>query len=309
MNNKTKGITYIGAEMTLNGEMDIKGPALIAGKVTGIVRSNDQIKIEPGGEVDGEVFCQELRVSGTLKGKLFCNKLVIVSAGLVEADVSSHDMEIYDGGQFIGMRTTGPEANVLPMPAHAIPNETIEPVNNRSHPNHDLTDIQQSVPSTPAKNLDSSADDNKVQPNSKSSKAFLTVSALVVIAVGVWQFDALSLLKSPKPTSNEPALFTQPLPSVDNVTERNAAKLLKDVQNEHSFIEQREELVNAGLADPDVAMEDLDAMAASNELMADGNEAAATVVNDAGAALPANENLQKQAGNIKEVASKPTTKQ
>ena len=303
MNNKGKGITYIGAEMTLNGEIDIKGPALIAGNITGTVRSSDQIKIELGGEIDGEVFCQELRVSGTLKGKLFCNKLIIVSTGVVEADVSSHDMEIYDGGQFIGMRTTGPEASILPLPTHAVASDEVEQPFSLSSPSDEVTDTPKSVLPQPAKNI-ATADDT-IQPNNKPHKALLSVCALILMTVGLWQVGGLDFLTSPKTVSNEPALFTQPSPPVASVTERNAAKLLKDVQDEHSFIEQREELVNAGLADPDVAMEDLDAMAASNALMADDNEAAKDAIDT----QPANKRLDKEIVKTQQVATKPSIKQ
>ncbi|WP_394493507.1 polymer-forming cytoskeletal protein [Shewanella sp. ENK2] len=114
MNNKGNGVTFIGPETSLDGEMTVKGPALIAGQVKGVIRSTDQVKIEVGGEIDGELYCQELRVCGVFKGKLHCNSLVIVSSGVVEGDVSSHKMEIYDGGQFLGARTKGPEQGVLP---------------------------------------------------------------------------------------------------------------------------------------------------------------------------------------------------
>ena len=275
MNNKGKGITYIGAEMALNGEVDIKGPALIAGKITGIVRSSDQIKIEPGGEIDGEVFCQDLRVSGTLKGKLFCNKLVIVATGVVEADVSSHEMEIYDGGQFIGMRTTGPEASVLPLPTEVVIHDAAQQPLSSSPKIHKVTEAQNNPLGQTTKNIETA--DDEIQPSKTSNKKILSVTALMLFTVGLWQVGWGDFLASPKPASNEPALFTQPSPVAESITERNAAKLLKDVQNEHSFIEQREELVNAGLADPDVAMEDLDAMAASNALMNDDNEPKAAI--------------------------------
>ncbi|WP_153912709.1 bactofilin family protein [Shewanella sp. TC10] len=114
MNNKGNGVTFIGPETSLDGEMTVKGPALIAGQVKGVIRSTDQVKIEVGGEIDGELYCQELRVCGVFKGSLHCNSLVIVSSGVVEGDVSSHKMEIYDGGQFLGARTKGPEQGVLP---------------------------------------------------------------------------------------------------------------------------------------------------------------------------------------------------
>ncbi|QIR13662.1 polymer-forming cytoskeletal protein [Shewanella aestuarii] len=293
MNNKTKGITYIGAEMALSGEMTIHAPASIAGKVQGVIRSSDQVKIELGGEIDGEVYCQELRVSGTLKGKLFCNKLVIVSSGVVEADVSSHDMEIYDGGQFIGMRTKGPDASVLPAASAALIAKEHQQVARVST----TSGVEQSAQA--ARNAKVQSSSVATQPPSNNAKGtankMIYAVAGVAVAVGViWQSGVLSDTSSAKVSSSEPALFSQerqfePTPSV---TEKNAAKLLKDVQDEHYLLEQQEELTNAGLADVDTAMEDLHSMEASHELLAETD-----IVSEA-IAEPSDEATVSQTNNL-----------
>lgn len=261
MNNKTKGVTYIGADMSLNGEIDIQGPALIAGKITGVIRSSDEVKIELGGVVDGEVYCQELRVSGTLKGKLFCNKLVIISTGVVEAEVSSHDMEIYDGGQFIGLRIKGPDADVLPVSSHSDASQI-------SLQAHSSDNAQAKILAKNSLKTTSSASLNKDQKTKAfSNKTLLGFGAVAVAALLGWQSGALSPLASQPKVTSEPALFTPSTESAQSITERNAVKLLNDVQTEKFFVEQKEELINAGLADPNVAMEDLQAMETSNALI------------------------------------------
>ncbi|MGZ9897245.1 bactofilin family protein [Shewanella gaetbuli] len=274
MNNKGKGITFIGADMSLNGEMDIQGPALIAGKISGTVRSSDVIKIEPSGEVEGEIYCQELRVSGVLKGKLFCNKLVIVSTGVVEADVSSHDMEIYDGGQFIGMRTTGPSADVLPKPTQSEATADSTAANNavqkelKSSISHSTSqssaETKASVDATTQNN--SQTQERADKPVKKSNKGVLAIAVVVLAAGGVWQFGGFKQTNDLSETSVEPALFTPPSASTDTVAEKNAAKLLQDVQAEQILAEQ--EAPNSEQVVDD-AMEDLDAMAMSNEQLAD----------------------------------------
>ncbi|WP_434952881.1 bactofilin family protein [Shewanella sp. HL-SH4] len=261
MNNKSKGVTYIGADMSLKGEIDIQGPALIAGKITGVVRSSDEVKIEPCGVIDGEVYCQELRVSGTLKGKLFCNKLVIISTGVVEADVSSHDMEIYDGGQFIGMRTKGPDAGVLPVSSDSDTSQISQPANSSDN-------CQTEIVAPNSLKTTTSASLNKDQKTKASSnKVLLGFGAVAVAALLGWQSGALTQFAQTPKVSSEPALFTPSSEPAQSITERNAVKLLNDVQTEQFFVEQKEELINAGLADPNVAMEDLQAMETSNALM------------------------------------------
>ncbi|MGX9461244.1 polymer-forming cytoskeletal protein [Shewanella sp. A14] len=243
MNNKNKGITYIGVDMLLNGHMNIQGPAMIAGQTKGRIDSTDHIKIEPGGEVDGEVFCQEIRVAGLLKGKLQCNKLVITSSGIVEGEVSSHQMEIYDGGQFIGMRTKGPDASILPQ---------IDPERfaNQSHAA-----------------LES---DTKVS----SRKWLYVAAAAIVIILGIVFQPQINLIlnrfnsQASENVQRDAVMSQQP---ISNVTEENAATLLQDMDQQASFVEQAEELLNAGQSDIDMAMEDLDALAITNEALGDGN--------------------------------------
>lgn len=114
MGSKGNGVTFISASTSIEGEMQLVGTALVAGKLAGNIRCAGQIKIELGGEVSGELSCDELKVCGVFRGKVRCNKLVIVSSGTVEGEVLSHQLEIYEGGQFIGQRIIGQELEHLP---------------------------------------------------------------------------------------------------------------------------------------------------------------------------------------------------
>ncbi|MCU8086705.1 MAG: polymer-forming cytoskeletal protein [Shewanella sp.] len=114
MASKGNGITVISAQTLIEGDIQLESAAFIAGKLQGKVRSAGQIKIELGGEISGEVSCHELRVCGVFRGRVCCNKLIITSSGVVDGEVASHQMEIYEGGQFIGQRIKGPELDALP---------------------------------------------------------------------------------------------------------------------------------------------------------------------------------------------------
>ncbi|MFB2680035.1 bactofilin family protein [Shewanella mangrovisoli] len=114
MGSKGNGVTFISASTSIEGEMQLAGTTLVAGKLAGNIRCAGQIKIELGGEVSGELSCDELKVCGVFHGKVRCNKLVIVSSGTVEGEVLSHQLEIYEGGQFIGQRVIGQELEHLP---------------------------------------------------------------------------------------------------------------------------------------------------------------------------------------------------
>ncbi len=88
----------------LSGETHFAGEALIGGEIYGKISSTGKITIEVDGYLDGEVNCEELKVSGNFKGKLKCKKLNITSTGTVEGEIACESMEIFKGGQFIGMR-------------------------------------------------------------------------------------------------------------------------------------------------------------------------------------------------------------
>lgn len=240
MNNNNKGITYIGADMSLAGDMSIRGPAMIAGKTKGKISSSHQIQIAVGGEVEGEVFCQEMRVSGVFKGKLHCNKLVIVSSGVVDGEVSSHQMEIYDGGQFIGMRTKGPDASILPEPEAG----------------------------STAINMPAMTDSNKSASSPKWAYAALAGAVIVAGILFLPQINSFIMSPniSPDPVANQASQYLQ---SSNDITEDDAALLMQDVEQQSAFLEQREELIGAGQTDINTAMEDLHALEHTNQALGD----------------------------------------
>ncbi|NRB22194.1 polymer-forming cytoskeletal protein [Shewanella sp.] len=98
------GLTFVAQGTKISGESHFTGEALIGGEVYGKVSSTGKITIELEGYVDGELNCEELKVSGSFKGKLKCKKLNITSTGTVEGEIACESMEIFEGGQFIGMR-------------------------------------------------------------------------------------------------------------------------------------------------------------------------------------------------------------
>lgn len=109
---KTCEITYIASGCKITGETEFTGNALIGGSVFGRVHSEQQVTIEAEGLINGELCCHELKVSGIFKGKLQCEHLIITGTGTVEGEVASKSMEIFEGGQFIGIRVKD-EVNLL----------------------------------------------------------------------------------------------------------------------------------------------------------------------------------------------------
>lgn len=109
---KTTGLTYITQGSKITGESHFDGETLVGGAIYGKINAESKLTIEANGLVDGELTCQELKVSGLFRGKLCCEKLTICGTGTVEGEVASKSMEIFEGGQFIGMRVKE-EVNLL----------------------------------------------------------------------------------------------------------------------------------------------------------------------------------------------------
>ncbi|QSX28894.1 polymer-forming cytoskeletal protein [Shewanella cyperi] len=97
-------LTYLAKGCSFKGNSQFSSNLLVGGTVSGKLQSEAKITIEAGGLVDGEVHCQEMKVSGHFSGKLQCENLVIAAGGLVEGEVRCSAMEIYEGGQFVGIR-------------------------------------------------------------------------------------------------------------------------------------------------------------------------------------------------------------
>ncbi|QLE86029.1 MULTISPECIES: bactofilin family protein [Shewanella] len=108
----SNGLTFIAQGTKLSGETHFEGEALIGGELYGKISSTGKITIEADGYIDGDLRCKELKVSGVFKGKLKCDKLNITNTGSVEGEIACESMEIFEGGQFIGMRVRE-EVNLL----------------------------------------------------------------------------------------------------------------------------------------------------------------------------------------------------
>ncbi|MCG9745921.1 polymer-forming cytoskeletal protein [Shewanella sp. Isolate8] len=102
--NNRAGLTFIAQGTKLSGETHFAGEALIGGELHGKISATGKLTIEVDGYIEGELQCKEIKVSGAFKGKMKCEKLNITSTGSVEGEIACNSMEIFEGGQFIGMR-------------------------------------------------------------------------------------------------------------------------------------------------------------------------------------------------------------
>ena len=97
-------LTFIAHGSHIKGKFRFDGDMLLAGHLDGQINSKANVVIEKQGYIKGKLFCIDLQVSGHFQGSVSCQRLIIHNDGTVEGEVWCEHMEIYDQGQFVGVR-------------------------------------------------------------------------------------------------------------------------------------------------------------------------------------------------------------
>lgn len=94
--------TSIGADTTIQGDLDIKGQLNVYGVVEGQIRCDSEVFIGETGRVTGDILAMNIRVSGYMEGGLECGELTIEHSGKVTGEAATDSFKIEEGGQFEG---------------------------------------------------------------------------------------------------------------------------------------------------------------------------------------------------------------
>jgi len=94
--------TAVGADTTIQGDLDVKGQLNIYGVIEGHVRCDSEVFIGETGRVNGDVLALNIRVAGYLDGVLECGQLTILDSGKVSGEAATDSFMIEEGGQFEG---------------------------------------------------------------------------------------------------------------------------------------------------------------------------------------------------------------
>lgn len=100
----TPQLSFIAQGCELTGDFRFNGDVMISGKILGDIITQGNVVVEAGGEVNGDIQCQDVSITGLVKGTIQCQKLLIASTGLFDGDAYSEKLEVIDGGQFLGQR-------------------------------------------------------------------------------------------------------------------------------------------------------------------------------------------------------------
>ena len=86
----SSSINLIGAGTTIEGEIRSNGDIRIDGMVKGSVNSKSKIVVGSTGKIEGDIFCQNADVSGSIKGKTtVADMLFLKSTAMINGDIQT----------------------------------------------------------------------------------------------------------------------------------------------------------------------------------------------------------------------------
>lgn len=98
---ETGGMSFIGSEVTITGNIGGGGNLHIDGRVDGDVVCSSII-VGDGGQVNGNVRAGEARIAGTVNGTVAAEILTIASSARIDGDLSYDSVSIETGARVEG---------------------------------------------------------------------------------------------------------------------------------------------------------------------------------------------------------------
>jgi len=98
-----KSVNTIGAGTVVKGDITSDGDFRIVGKLIGTIQSKGKVVIGKNGSVEGDVFCKNADISGTVKGTMKVDELLsLTSSSSLEGQITVGRISIEAGANFSG---------------------------------------------------------------------------------------------------------------------------------------------------------------------------------------------------------------
>lgn len=94
--------TVIAKGTRMVGRFDLEVLLLVDGEVEGELLSSADVSIGNNGHFKGQLRAKKVIVSGKAEGTITCERLEILSSGIVTGTAEVRDMTIEPGGRFFG---------------------------------------------------------------------------------------------------------------------------------------------------------------------------------------------------------------
>lgn len=95
--------TVVEDDISFTGNIKIKKPFLIRGKIKGHIESESDLVVDENSVVEADIIADRVLVKGRVKGNVRGNKLIFVSAtGTLNGDITSQKIVLEPGSEFTG---------------------------------------------------------------------------------------------------------------------------------------------------------------------------------------------------------------
>ena len=94
-------ISSISSAITIVGKISGKGTVRISGHIKGELHAST-VLISDGGQVEGDIFAEELTIGGRVKGTIHANRVKLTSSAIVEGDIFHRSLSIEENARFEG---------------------------------------------------------------------------------------------------------------------------------------------------------------------------------------------------------------
>ena len=111
-------INIISEGTSIKGDINASGDTRIDGELIGNIDSKGKLVVGPNGKIAGEIRCNNVEVSGFIKGKVTASELLNMKASSkIEGDIVAGKLSVEPGATFTGTCAMGGASSSTTAPA------------------------------------------------------------------------------------------------------------------------------------------------------------------------------------------------
>ena len=101
-------LNIVGVGTSIEGDIISSGDIRIDGSLKGTVKTRGKLVVGPSGNVEGEVYCQNADISGSIRGKVNVTELLsLKGTAKLSGEISTGKLSIEPGADFSGSCSMG----------------------------------------------------------------------------------------------------------------------------------------------------------------------------------------------------------
>ena len=106
--NQSQTINIISENTLIKGDIKASGDVRIDGELVGNIEAKGRLVIGPKGKLEGEINCNNIEVSGYIKGKIIVAELLTMkSSANINGDIIAGKLSVEPGSLFTGTCSMG----------------------------------------------------------------------------------------------------------------------------------------------------------------------------------------------------------